>query len=82
MDGWCEVLRAVADALGVERYALLGHSLGGLGWLMLSSIRFERIAEGNARLIPRSDTLIFEDGGHRRQRHHAEAIAAAMRWIF
>ena len=189
MDGWCEVLSAVADALGVERYALLGHSLGGLvailaasscdggaapaglvlvasagarphrgyflprwgfevlarataqpfvrrplarlgrqlyrklgfqplargDWrtlnahlLMLSSISFERIAEGaravrcptlichsaddpvvhlsiareSARLIPRSDTLIFEDGGHRPQKHHAEAIAAAMTQMF
>ncbi len=43
VSGWAEVTIAVADALGLERFALLGHSFGGGGALLAGALAGARL---------------------------------------
>jgi len=44
LPGWAEVVIAVADALGLGRFALLGHSFGGGAALLAGALAGERLA--------------------------------------
>jgi pimeloyl-ACP methyl ester carboxylesterase len=44
LAGWAEVTVAVADVLGLERFALLGHSFGGGAALLAGALAGERLA--------------------------------------
>lgn len=44
LDGWAQVLLAVVEALGLERFALLAHSFGGGGVLLAAAAAGDRLA--------------------------------------
>jgi len=44
LPGWAEVVIAVADALGLGRFAVLGHSFGGGAALLAGALAGERLA--------------------------------------
>jgi pimeloyl-ACP methyl ester carboxylesterase len=44
LPGWAEVTVAVADALGLERFTVLGHSFGGGAALLAGALAGERLA--------------------------------------
>jgi pimeloyl-ACP methyl ester carboxylesterase len=44
LAGWAQVLSAVAEALGLDRYGLLGHSFGGGATILAAAGRPQRIS--------------------------------------
>jgi pimeloyl-ACP methyl ester carboxylesterase len=76
VDGWSRVPGAVADALGLERYLLLGHSFGGGAALLAARRDPERVA----------GVALLASMAHRPHRaldmpiRRYAVLAAALRW--